>query len=608
MLLGTIVVSPAHAAESQFVSRTGTQLWLNGQPFRFSGPNIYWLGLDEKAVGGVDYPTEFRIHDVLATAKEMGATVVRTHAAISVGCEKCIEPALGVFNETALQKLDYAIATAEQYGLKLVLPLVDNYHYYHGGKSTFTAWRGLADEEQFYTDPTVLADFRQYIATIVNRVNTYTGIAYKGDPTIVAWETGNELHPPFAWTQTIADELKRLDTNHLIIDGSYGIRDEALAIAHVDIYSDHFYPLDTARLANDAQRTSQANKAFVVGEYDWSNSGGGDALAGFLAATETNPAISGDLFWALWSHDDVQGYVTLDTSWDLHYPGSTPERQLRAQMLRAHAYAMRGVDAPLPAPPTAPRITSAAGAITWQGVAGADRYTIERSTIGQDGPWTVICDRCVDDYALSWTDSLRQVTLGRNPKAYRVMAPLMGLGRFTPNRVGVLQSTTATWYRMKAHNLADVAGDYSAVFYSTTVGFVDELNDWGRTANRSNNLFFDSSSTALFAGDRSRAFRNQSRTAEEIVWYAPNLRTFEATTYFWPFEPVSHFDILTSTNGLDYTLAMPTIQTTPSHWFQITYSLMNLANVNYVKIRWNNLAGQSWSPQIGRVRITADAN
>lgn len=34
---------------------------------------------------------------------------------------------------------------------------------------------------------------QNYIVNFVTHVNSYTGVAYKDDPTIIAWETGNEL-------------------------------------------------------------------------------------------------------------------------------------------------------------------------------------------------------------------------------------------------------------------------------------------------------------------------------------------------------------------------------------------------------------------------------
>ena len=217
-----LILQPTHAVPDTFVVRSGSQLLLKGKPFRFSGANIYWLGLDEN-VDGLDYPTRFRVDDALATAQEMGATVVRSHTlGISVGCPLCIEPSPGVFNEVALQHVDYAIVSAKRHGLKLIIPLVDNFHWYHGGKHTFTEWRGITDEQQFYTNATVIGDFEQYISHILNRVNSITGIAYKDDPTILGWETGNGLTAPLDWVQMIARYLKSIDPNYLVIDGNSG--------------------------------------------------------------------------------------------------------------------------------------------------------------------------------------------------------------------------------------------------------------------------------------------------------------------------------------------------------------------------------------------------
>src|SRR2546429_207935 len=95
-----------------FVTRSGTQLILNGHLFRFAGANIHWLALDDSTT----YPSQFRVNDVFDAAKEMGLTVVRSHSlGISVGCSNCIEPRLGVFNEAALLHVDYAIKVASDH-------------------------------------------------------------------------------------------------------------------------------------------------------------------------------------------------------------------------------------------------------------------------------------------------------------------------------------------------------------------------------------------------------------------------------------------------------------------------------------------------------------
>ena len=419
-----IVKYPVRASLDNFVQRSGPQLLLKGKPFRFSGTNIYWLGLDEN-VDGVDYPTPFRVNDVLATAHLMGATVVRSHTlGISVGCPRCIEPSLGEFNETALRHVDYAIMSAQRHGLRLIIPLIDNWHYYHGGKHVFTEWRGIKDENQFYSNPTVIGDFENYIRHLLERVNSYTGAAYKDDPTILGWETGNGLLAPAGWVETIAAYIKSIDPNHLIIDGnngeSYGssmfARD--LQLSNIDIYTGQYYPMNVAALNVQAGEARRANKAFIAEEYAWNNHGGGDSLWAFLTDIETNYAIAGDMLWSLFGHNDSFGYVQHHDGYTLHYPGDTPDMRRRLQELRAHAYAMRGMPIPAVHITDSPFITGSTPGLEWRGVAGADTYTIERSTSGPGGPWAIICDRCATDNSMPWIDKERP----RQTVWYRVQA------------------------------------------------------------------------------------------------------------------------------------------------------------------------------------------
>lgn len=413
---------------SGFVTRSGTRLMLNEHPFRFAGANMHWLALDDST----NYPSQFRVNDGFDAAKEMGATVVRSHdLGISTGCSNCIEPSLGVFNETALAHVDYAIKVARDHDIRLIIPLTDNWHFAEGGKHNFTDWRHISDENQFYFNAEVIGDFETYIRTLLNHVNTYTGVAYKDDPTIMAWETGNELDPPLSWTQGISTYIKSIDSNHLVMDGRNGVDPRVASLTSVDIVSHHYYPKSISQLENDAHAAKVAVKAFIVGEFDWNDAKGGDTLCSFLSAIEANSAVAGDAFWELWSHADEYGYVSNEIQYTLHYPGDSTAMRRSVQQLRLHAYMMRQVPVPADGVPGVPLIDmirkdGVNDVLVWRGTALAASYTIERSTSGADGPWIVICDKCATDMSTPWVDAT------------------------TP--------TGTLWYRVTAYNVAGVAG------------------------------------------------------------------------------------------------------------------------------------------------------
>jgi mannan endo-1,4-beta-mannosidase len=448
MMMLTLIIPVAACSSSQyspvvtppkgFVTRSATQLLLDGQPFRFAGANMHWLGLDDST----NYSSQFRINDGLDAAKEMGANVIRSHdLGISTGCRNCIEPSLGVFNQTALAHDDYVIKAAKDRGIRLIIPLTDNWHYPAGGKHDFTDWRGIADENRFYSNPLVISDFETYIKTLIDHVNSYTGVAYKDDPTIMAWETGNELQPPTTWTQIISTYIKSIDHNHLVIDGKAGIDPDAASLTNVDMVSDHYYPKSVADLKNDAALAKKVGKVFYAGEYDWNDANGGDPLSSFLAAIESDTTIGGDSYWELWSHNDRYGYMSNGIRYTLHYPGDTSAMRESVQQLRAHAYRMRQMPVPAVGVPGVPLLhmvikKGTKNALIWSGTALAASYTIERSTVGAKGPWKVMCDTCVSDLSPPWVDET------------------------TP-------AVSVVWYRITAYNVSGAAGKPSLPYLAS---------------------------------------------------------------------------------------------------------------------------------------------
>lgn len=64
------------------MKRTGTRLTLGGENYRYSGPNVEWLGIE--AYGPDDaldprYPSHLEVDDALDTAKMMSAPQWEEH-------------------------------------------------------------------------------------------------------------------------------------------------------------------------------------------------------------------------------------------------------------------------------------------------------------------------------------------------------------------------------------------------------------------------------------------------------------------------------------------------------------------------------------------------
>jgi hypothetical protein len=443
---------------------------LDGQPFRFSGPNVEWLGLvgygpyNFEPGQGERYPTHFEIDDALATAKEMGATVVRAQTlGDTVGCGNCLEPTLGHFNAQAFRVMDYAIARARAYGIRVIPEFQGDARAEHVGSTAdiFSNWRGGAN---FWTDPTVIGDFENHIAHIVNHVNSYTGVPYKDDPTILGWMDCNVCgflggSATTSWVSSISSYVKGLDPHHLFLSNAalLGPDSQQLAIPTVDAYSQEIYPHWSALFGQppdqvapaahqSAATTAAAGKVWLMSEFGWDKTNWATAadLKTLLDGITADPNIAGDLFWSLEAHTNGHGWKPIpanqqcqagagDTApptqpdptgagcytnedgnwWAFYYTGiptlshTAADMLARGQILRTHAYGMRGMRVPrhdIPPAPTNAQVSN--GRLYWQGSAGAANYSIQYSSNGIWN-WKTVCQHCVTDQSNGWPTTSR---------------------------------------------------------------------------------------------------------------------------------------------------------------------------------------------------------
>lgn len=537
------------------VTRSGSRLLLNGEPFRFSGSNIFWGGLDDDARTGFNYPSPFRVRSALQTMVDMGETVVRCQTCgISTGNPFSVEPYLGGVSQTALRHIDYFIAQAQHYGLKVLIPFTDNYGYYLGSYCDYTDWLHLSSPSDcpseravsaFYDDPTAISAFEKYIAVMLNHVNHYTGVRNKDNPVIMAWETGNEM--PYGlggpaelsrWTAKITAFIRSQDKNHLIMDGSLYLDPDDLRLPDVDGIDTHYYPLNTVKLSQDACQAATAGKAMVVGEYGWNDPG---QLSAFLTDIQNTPAIAGDMYWSLEPQNDFWGYVEHYDGYQLHYPGDNSDvndhgrEPLLAKgsdvsqvtELRSHAYAMSGAAIRAYRALAAPVMTnvervsgSTAGAgnlLEWRGSPGAASYVVQRSAKGASGPWATVARVNAGTLALPYLD---------------------GSGGSGPD----------LWYRVTAVNAGGALGAASQPFHVTGKTLDDNLNSFSASESHTLGVGIDRSNAWKFGGDPSRA-AFPARDETMAAWRVPgDMDTFETTAYYGSINDM-HFTFQVSDNG-----------------------------------------------------------
>jgi mannan endo-1,4-beta-mannosidase len=468
LLAASFAVSTLPAASSgaveranavPFVTRSGLGLVAGKHAFRFGGANVEWLGVagyGPADPAGPHAPSNFEIDDAFATVRELGGTVVRSQTmGDSVGCAACLEPARGVFDEHAFERVDYALASAGRHGIRVIPTLVGDDAATGGTGCVYLRWRGidppncsLVNMDQFWTDPAVLGDVESHISALLNHVNVYTHVAYKDDPTILGWDLLNGGGSPRPWTQEIARFVHTVDTHHLVLSGYANAR-----LADVDACVGFIYPhwfQSLAVVKPWIAACQRAGKPFIAYEYGWdrTNYPTRSALSAFLATLQALPSVAGDAFWALEAHGDGHGWqpIPADTDdpttathlesgqwWALYYPGiqtlvsTKADMAARAQLIRVHNYAMRGVRVPRHALPPAPTVTSVAygptsfvgriGArVYWQGSAGAADYTVQRAS-SPSGPWRSVCNRCVTDL----DDGFADVSAAARGAWYRVI-------------------------------------------------------------------------------------------------------------------------------------------------------------------------------------------
>jgi endo-1,4-beta-mannosidase len=141
----------------------------------------------------------------------------------------------------------------------------------------------------------------------------------------------NDTIVPGEWTIDIAQYIKTVDSNHLVLDGSFpneGYSKEALKSDHIDIFTNHYYDRDPqpstvsskdvvqpqykewtykGRLNGDVELVSGYGKAFHVGEFGMGLVDD-NRLKDVFDQVVLNTNISGAMIWSLRFHSRDGGF------------------------------------------------------------------------------------------------------------------------------------------------------------------------------------------------------------------------------------------------------------------------------------------------------------
>jgi mannan endo-1,4-beta-mannosidase len=369
---------------SGFVKTDATRFVLDGAAFPVVGINSYFLSFCSDGARSA----------TLDAIRQTGANVIRSWGFLDRLTRTAGQPAFQYkdggqvqYNDgpDGLQLLDSLVSMAEQYGLRLILPLLNYWENPLGGLNTYLQWLidpqdipqdAGAQAQLFYQNANTKNAFKNWINHIVTRRNAITGTLYADSPAILGWELANEPRCTdsqvlLPWVQEMSLFVKSLDSNHLLAVGDEGFYtwetppnslysggqgldfDATLAIREIDFGTYHFYPdsmkvpidFGSAWIRDHVNSGQHANKPVLLEEY-------GIAIAQpsepdeYRTATvaERNGKYSewletvydsrgaGDLLWMMGCHrPDVQGY----------YDEYTVYSATDIPFLGAHATAMR---------------------------------------------------------------------------------------------------------------------------------------------------------------------------------------------------------------------------------------------------------------------------
>ena len=238
---------------SEFIRVQENQFTFHGKRYCYLGTNL-WYGCNLGAL--VEGGNRERLIQELDFLQSMGINNLRVLGA-SEGITQHntvyppLQPDLKQYDEKMLEGLDFLLYEMGKREMYAVI-FLNNYWVCSGGMAQYVSWLDsipvpnpfleqyswpefMAFSARFYNHEKANQAYRRYIKMLINRINRYTGIAYRDDPTIMSWQLANEPRPDpgrpedinfkvfIKWVEETASYIRSLDPNHLISTGNEGL-------------------------------------------------------------------------------------------------------------------------------------------------------------------------------------------------------------------------------------------------------------------------------------------------------------------------------------------------------------------------------------------------
>lgn len=597
LLAGSVVLC-GDASLKNIITRSGDKLMDGDKEFRFVGANMpglilpydWTLYLPER----LTLPTPWEQEDGFKTLAQMNHSVVRLWNLPMRGPNEekkswhyIFGP--GQFNEDAFKCADSLFALANRYRVRVIFDLTAESGDYLGGIGTYAAHRGKKRNE-FWTDPQLKDDFKTTIRYVLNRTNTITGVAYRDDKAILAWQFGNEMNnAPDTWLSEIAAYIKSIDANHLVAETRHMPGKPQIIDPNIDLYTRHFYGSVDTWLGSMRKETAslKGQRPFFVGEFgpyingkDLTHENVVSKIRGFLDSVQAEPGVSGAMIWSMYFHHQNGGFywhqiMTYPAVWSYHWPGF-PSADMQCEIglmsvMRDAAFKIQDLPVPPVPVPDSPELLPIGDVplLSWRGSAGAGGYDVERAPKA-DGPWTALAQNVSDADV-----------------AYR---PL-----FSDTAVKAGQ----TWfYRVIARNASGMSKPSNVVGPVTVkhVCLVDEFQDFSRVHAKSGGLTLNNAYNALYA---EYLFRAKGTTNDWMVYEVPAPFQSIKVVAFFPGTGGNDLTLQGSSDGTDYRKiecqkrerCLPSPPGGAAHGQKRTmveYESTRSPDQRYLKILWND--------------------